>query len=112
MVQKQSTAPTRRDPPHEKMTYDEFLDWADEDTYAEWVDGDIIMMGPASKRHQQIADFLTKILGIYVEQCDLGTVLSAPFQMKLENGREPDVLFVGGPSQPTSRAKGSRSHAV
>lgn len=94
MVPQQATAPTRRDPPHETMTYEEFLDWADEDTYAEWVDGEIIMMSPASKRHQQIVDFLTKILGIYVEQHDLGIVLSAPFQMKLDNGREPDVLFV------------------
>lgn len=25
-----------------KMTYDEFLTWADEDTLAEWVDGEII----------------------------------------------------------------------
>lgn len=52
------------------------------------------MVSPASKRHQQIADFLTKILGIYVEQHELGIVLSAPFQMKLDNGRESDVLFV------------------
>lgn len=52
------------------------------------------MMGPASKRHQHIVDFLTKILRIYVEQNDLEVVLSAPFQMKRENGREPDVLFV------------------
>ncbi len=77
-----------------RMTYEEFLDWADEDTLAEWVDGEVVMYSPASKRHQQIVGFLEKVLGTFVEQHDLGVVLSAPFQMKLEHGREPDLLFV------------------
>ncbi len=77
-----------------KMTYEEFLAWADEDTLAEWVDGEVVMYSPASKRHQSIADFLTGMMRMFVEQRDLGIVLSAPFQMKLEHGREPDLLFV------------------
>jgi len=77
------------------MTYEEFLEWADEDTLAEWVDGEVIMYSPASRKHQNIADFLTKVMGIFVGQHNLGVVLSAPFQMKLEqSGREPDLLFV------------------
>jgi Uma2 family endonuclease len=79
--------------PH-KVTYQEFLAWADEDTLAEWVDGEIIMTSPASDRHQDLADFLTSILRIYVESHGLGWVRSAPFQMKLEHGREPDLPFV------------------
>jgi Uma2 family endonuclease len=77
-----------------KMTYEEFLAWADEDTLAEWVDGEVVMYSPASKRHQSIADFLTGMMRTFVEQRDLGIILSAPFQMKLEHGREPDLLFV------------------
>jgi len=77
-----------------KMTYEEFLAWADEDTLAEWVDGEVVMYTPASKRHQDIADFLTSVMRAFVEQHKLGIVLSAPFQMKLEHGREPDLLFV------------------
>lgn len=77
-----------------RMTYEEFLAWADEDTLAEWVDGEVVMTSPASVRHQLIGDFLLKVLGIYVERRDLGMVLSAPFQMKLEHGREPDLLFL------------------
>jgi hypothetical protein len=80
--------------PVEGMTYEEFLTWADEDTLAEWVDGEVVMYSLASKRHQNIADFLLKVMGTYVESHDLGMVISAPFQMKLEHGREPDVLFV------------------
>lgn len=78
-----------------KMTYEEFLAWADEDTLAEWVDGEVIMTSPASRRHQEIALFLGLVIGLYVEQLGSGRVLGSPFQMKLErSGREPALLFV------------------
>jgi Uma2 family endonuclease len=80
-----------------RMSYEEFLDWCDEDTSAEWVDGQVVMTSPASYRHQVVADFLLKTLGVYVEQRGLGLVISAPFQMKLSasrSGREPDLLFI------------------
>jgi len=77
-----------------QISYAEFLAWADEDTLAEWVNGEIIMTSPASSQHQQIADFLGIILGIYIKSRELGLLLSAPFQMKLEHGREPDLLFI------------------
>jgi Uma2 family endonuclease len=83
-----------KQPPRKKMTYEEFLEWADEDTWAEWVDGEVIVLTPASTRHQHVADFLNRVMEIYAEYRDLGTVISAPFQMKLERGREPDLLFV------------------
>ncbi len=79
----------------EIMTYQEFLNWADEDTLAEWVDGKIVMTSPASRVHQDISDFLTSILRAYVEINELGDIISAPFQMKLaSSGREPDLLFI------------------
>ncbi len=40
------------DEPGVAMTYAEFLDWADEDTLAEWVNGKVIMTSPASLRQQ------------------------------------------------------------
>ncbi len=84
-------------PPRSKVTYEEFLAWADEDVPAEWVDGEVIMMSPASRRHQEIAKFLAALLTFFVEAKQSGTILIAPFQMKLEtrpSGREPDILFV------------------
>ena len=82
-------------PERRKMTYEEFLDWADEDTLAEWVDGEVVIYSPASKRHQEIAGFLYRLLSDYVELKELGSVFQSPFQMKLErSGREPDLLFV------------------
>ena len=80
-----------------RMSYEEFLDWADEDTLAEWVDGEVIFMSPASLWHQTLSDFLQAIFQHHCEAHDLGVVLSAPFQMRIASrpsGREPDILFV------------------
>ena len=84
-------------PPNGKITFQEFLAWCDEDTWAEWVDGEVIMVPPASVEHQNIGSWLEKVLGIYVESHNLGQVMRAPFLMKLPgalSGREPDLLFV------------------
>ncbi len=79
------------------MTYEEFLERSDEDAWAEWVDGEVIHMSPASKKHQLLASFLAALLQLFVEARQLGLVLTAPFQMKLAvrpSGREPDVIFI------------------
>jgi Uma2 family endonuclease len=83
--------------PARKLTYEEFLTWCDEDTWAEWVDGEVVVLSPASVRQQQLVDFLVQTLGVYVQAKGLGLLLSAPFQMKTGPdlpGREPDLLFV------------------
>ena len=38
------------------LSDEEFLDWCDEDTLAEWVEGEIVMSAPASYSHQCVAD--------------------------------------------------------
>ena len=81
-------------PAKPKMTYEEFLAWADEDTLAEWVGGEVVMASPASDRHQDLTGFLESTLRPYVESHGAGIVRSAPFQVKLERGREPDLLFL------------------
>lgn len=82
------------------MSYAEFLAWADEDTLAEWVNGEAIMTSPASNIHQDLSGFLESLLRIFVESRQLGIVRNAPFQMKLEHGREPDLLFVAAAHLP------------
>ena len=87
----------QRVPPKEKISFEEFLDWCDEDTWAEWVDGEVSMVSPASVQHQDIGSFLDKVLGIYIEARGLGKLLRAPFVMRIEkvqSAREPDLLFV------------------
>ncbi|PKO22120.1 MAG: hypothetical protein CVU38_11155 [Chloroflexi bacterium HGW-Chloroflexi-1] len=81
--------------PSPRMTYEEFLTWADEDTHAEWVDGEVVMYSPAGDQHQDICGFLGAILRAFVETHQLGVVRVAPFQMRLaRSGREPDVVFL------------------
>ena len=41
--------PTPQIEPGRKLSYKEFLAWADEDTLAEWVDGEVVMHSPASR---------------------------------------------------------------
>jgi Uma2 family endonuclease len=115
MADRMSTAesPTPRpSAPPGRMTYEQFLDWADEDTLAEWVDGEVVMTSPANARHQLVAGFLYRVIARFVELHRLGLVLPPPFQMHLPNapsGRAPDVLFIANehlgrlqpPVQPT-----------
>ncbi len=78
-----------------RMTFEEFLEWADEDTLAEWVDGAVILLSPAGDKHQDIVDFLVSVLRVFVQVNHLGVIRSAPFQMRLaRSSREPDLLFV------------------
>jgi Uma2 family endonuclease len=86
----------RHVPPDHKVTFEEFLDWCDEDTWAEWVDGDVIMVSPASMPHQDIGSFLENILRPFVEVHRLGKIFRAPFLMRMQSisrGREPDLFF-------------------
>jgi Uma2 family endonuclease len=83
----------------EKVSYEDFL-VKYKGTRAEWVDGETIMAPPASRQHQDVVIFLVNLLSLYVESHNLGTVLIAPFQMKLGPdlpGREPDLLYVAPP---------------
>lgn len=78
-----------------KMTFEQFLEWYDEDTFAEWVDGEVVPMSPVGLEHQYVAGFLLEIIRLYVRVKGLGVVLHEPFQMRLSHSsRAPDVLFV------------------
>jgi Uma2 family endonuclease len=79
-----------------RMTEEEFLAWCDEDVRAEWVDGEVVMMAPASVEHGDVDGWLVQVVGIFVEQRDLGKVLSEA-QVRLagrHSRRMPDLLFV------------------
>lgn len=91
----EATASTPSEP--KKMTYEEFLAQADEDVSAEWVDGEVIEMSPASDRHQEIVGFLSALFQFFVQAHESGIVRIAPFQMKTGKdlpGREPDIIFL------------------
>ena len=83
--------------PPSDVTYEQFLDWLDGETHAEWVEGKVIPMAPANAQHQDISGFLGALLRLQVEDQGAGMILTAPFQMRLSRirrGRQPDVMFV------------------
>jgi Uma2 family endonuclease len=88
----------QRSLPQGKVSFAEFIEWLDEDTYAEWVDGEIVFMpSPVSIGHQNIGSFLDRVLGLYIEVNDLGKLVLAPYVMRMAaiaRGREPDLIFV------------------
>ncbi len=80
-----------------RMTYEEFLAWAGEDTRAEWKDGEVIIQMPPKPRHQILVEFLHSVIGLFVRARNLGQVHIAPLEVKLWEGgpsREPDLVFL------------------
>jgi len=83
--------------PKTPITFEEFLAWADEDTHAEWVDGEIVLMSTVSLEDQSVLNFINRLVIAFVEAHQLGHVFLAGVAMRLRtrpSGREPDLLFV------------------
>lgn len=83
--------------PQRRISYEEFLQWLDEDTWAEWVDGEVQIMIPVGIEHELVTMYLKTLLTSHVSMKSLGVVLDEPFQMKSGPdlpGRSPDIFFV------------------
>ncbi|MBI1879056.1 MAG: Uma2 family endonuclease [Chloroflexi bacterium] len=92
LASKPDTLPTDK-----TMSYEEFLAWADEDTRAEWVNGEVIVDMPPLNPHQIMIEFLDRLIGIFVNVFELGQLRVAPFELKITlagNSREPDLMFI------------------
>ena len=84
-------------PPMRRMSEREFDEWLWEKTRAEWVDGEVVMMAPATVDHDDVVGWLISVTGIYVESRQLGTVHGPEVLVrlpKLRRKRLPDVIFV------------------
>ncbi len=80
-----------------RMTEDQFVAWCDEDTRAEWKNGEVVMASPASTIHVRLTRFLLQCLGLYASRGALGEVLGPEMQVRfagLRRRRVPDVLFI------------------
>lgn len=80
-----------------KMSYEEWLTAFDDSTHSEWVNGEAIVFMSPKAIHQLIVDFLSRLIDLYAGLFQLGTTISAPFEMRIVDGgaaREPDLLFI------------------
>ena len=79
------------------MTEAEFIQWADEDTHAEWVTGEVEFKMPIDRVHCAIQFWLRSIIQAFVERRRLGFVAGPQFTIRLPqkpSRRDPDLLFV------------------
>src|SRR2546422_8024348 len=80
-----------------RMTEAEFVNWCDDETWAEWINGRVLLMALIDFQHASLTSFLIQLAGGFIEQDDLGVVLSAPFQIRfgrLRRRRSPDLIFI------------------
>lgn len=81
----------------QRMTEQEFVDWCDDETWAEWIDGQVLVMSPVNFEHAKLTAFLIQLIGGFAQERDLGEVVSEPFQIRfvrLRRRRSPDVIFI------------------
>lgn len=78
------------------MTEEEFLAWCDEDVKAEFVDGEVIIMSPATSTHEAVFKLVVELVDLYARRKQLGEVYGSQLQIRLPSGRRrvPDLLFV------------------
>jgi len=84
-------------PQHIPMTYEEYLSFTTDAQIVEWVEGEAIVYMPPIHLHQLIVNFLQTFLTNFVEFFNVGSIIPAPFEVKLWPGgpsREPDLIFI------------------
>ncbi len=78
-------------------TEEEFEAWCDEDTKAEYVDGEVIVMTPSSTAHDSDETVLGSLMDMFVKKNKLGWIsTTGTTQLRLRQGlrRIPDIVFV------------------
>jgi len=79
------------------MSEAEFVKWSGEEgVRAEWVDGEVVFMNAVAGDHADLAVFLVRLVGGFVDENDLGKVWNEPFQVRLpkqRRRRSPDLFF-------------------
>lgn len=95
-MEAQLNLPPKQVPP-ERMTLEEFLQWTDEDVWAEWIDGEVRLLSPVNDPHVRLFIFLVSLLQHFVEHHNLGEIRTEPFTVNLSQINvvySPDIFFV------------------
>lgn len=88
-----------------RMSEREFVDWAFDHVDAEWVNGEVILMAPANQEHETLDEWLGRLLGDFVEQRELGSLLRNMFVRfgKRRSRRVPDLMYISNARRPRIR---------
>ena len=79
-----------------KFTYEEYLTFPEDGKRHELIAGDHYVTPAPLTKHQRIVAALHRIIGPFVHECALGTVLCAPVDVLLSQVDvvQPDFLFI------------------
>jgi Uma2 family endonuclease len=72
----------------------EFYAWVDENTKAEFINGQIVIHSPVKRKHWKITDLFSSLLSVYTRVKKLGSVGTEKVMIALtRNDYEPDIVF-------------------
>jgi Uma2 family endonuclease len=83
--------------PKLEMSEEEFVEWCDDKTRAEWVDGKVVIMSPSSVEQDELNRWIASIVSEFLAHHDLGRVMGPNVTARFATQRRrrvPDVLVV------------------
>lgn len=83
--------------PNLEMSEEEFVDWCDDKTRAEWVDGKVVIMSPSSVEQDELNTWLASVLREFLTHHDLGKVMGPNVTARFATQRRrrvPDICVV------------------
>jgi Uma2 family endonuclease len=88
-------APSKACPPY-PVSEEEFVAWCDDDTRAEWKNGEVQLMSPVNLRHGEVNTFLLNLVGTFASYCRSGKVFTEPVHVRLHPAlrRSPDIIYI------------------
>lgn len=98
-IMRQTTAPLLVEQLKERIAEEHarrlsFYAWIDEQTKAEFINGEVVVHSPVRRKHWKITDLLSSLLSIYVRLNKLGVIGTEKVMVALtRNDYEPDIVF-------------------
>ncbi len=98
-IMRQTTAPLLVEQLKERIAEEHtrrlsFYAWIDEQTKAEFINGEVVVHSPVRRKHWKITDLLSSLLSIYVRLNKLGVIGTEKVMIALtRNDYEPDIVF-------------------
>ena len=71
-----------------------FYEWIDENSKAEFINGQIVIHSPAKKRHLTVTKLLSRLISFYADVKEIGETFYEKAMIALtRNDYEPDIVF-------------------
>jgi len=78
----------------ERRRRNEFYEWVTEDMKAEFINGEVIVHSPVTRKHWRTSNLLSRLLSIFATVKNLGEVATEKAMISLtRNDYEPDICF-------------------